>query len=385
MRVAIFTNNYLPMRGGVTTAVETLRRGLEALGHQAWVFAPRFFNGSVDPPFVFRYPSIPAPTYPDFPLAVPFSRRLARSVHDLRIDIFHAQHPFLLGRTARRLALRLGRPLVFTYHTRYEKYAHYVPLRRDWVEAAAIRWSCTFADAADLVIAPSAKIRDTLRERGVRAAMEVVPTGIELDHFVPGDRRAARAALALPAEDPTLLYVGRLDREKSVERLLAAFEQVAAVLPTARFVLVGQGTQAERLREQAKRLSAGNRIEFRGVHPREALPPYYQAADLFLFASETETQGLVLAEAAACGLPAVAVSASGVDEVVANGETGILAKAEPRELADAAIALLLDPARRRAMGESARRLAEREFCARRQTGRVVALYEALLDGAGRRA
>ncbi|MBI2544171.1 MAG: glycosyltransferase, partial [Candidatus Rokubacteria bacterium] len=95
--------------------------------------------------------------------------------------------------------------------------------------------------------------------------------------------------------------------------------------------------------------------------------------------------GLVLAEAAACGLPAVAVSASGVDEVVANGETGILAKAEPRELADAAIALLLDPARRRAMGESARRLAEREFCARRQTGRVVALYEALLDGAGRRA
>ena len=380
MRVAIFTNNYLPMRGGVTTAVETLRRGLEALGHHAWVFAPWFSTGPADPPFVFRYASLPAPTYPDFHLPVPFSARLARTVRDLGIDIFHAQHPFLLGGTARRLALRLGRPLVFTYHTRYEKYAHYVPLRRDWVESAAIRWSCTFADTADLVIAPSAKIRDTLRERGVRAPMEVVPTGIELDRFTPGDRSASRATLGLPAEDPVLLYVGRLDREKSVERLLAAFEQVAVVLPTARFVLVGQGTQDGSLREQARRSPAGDRIEFRGVSPREALPPYYQAADLFLFASETETQGLVLAEAAACALPSVAVGASGVDEVVVNGETGILTKADSRELADAAIGLLLDPERRASMGEKARALAEREFSARRQVRRVAALYEALLDG-----
>jgi len=382
VRVAIFTNNYLPMRGGVTTAVETLRRGLETLGHQAWVFAPRFSNGATDPPFVFRYPSVPAPTYPDFPLAVPFSPRLARIVRDLGIDIFHAQHPFLLGPTARRLARGLGRPLVFTYHTRYEKYAHYVPLRRDWVEAAAIRWSCRFADTADLVIAPSMKIRDTLRERGVRAPMEVVSTGVELDLFTPGDRQAARHALVLPPEDPLLLYVGRLDREKSVERLLAAFQQVAAVLPTARFVLVGQGTQAANLRDQAKRSPAGDRIDFRGVSPREALPPYYQAADLFLFASETETQGLVLAEAAACALPAVAVSASGVDEVVLNGETGILTKADPRELAEAAIDLLLDPERRASMGEKARALAEREFSARRQVGRVAALYDALLSSEG---
>ncbi len=378
MRVGIFTNNYLPMRGGVTTAVETLRRGLEAQDHRAWVFAPRFASRPADPPFVFRYPSIPAPTYPDFSLAVPFSPRLAGAVRDLDIEIFHAQHPFLLGHTARRLARRLGRPLVFTYHTRYEKYAHYVPLRRDLVEAAAIRWSCRFANLSDLVIAPSTRIRDTLRERGVRAPIEVVPTGIELDHFSPGARGPARAGLGLPADDPLLLYVGRLDREKSVGRLLTAFEQVVAVVPTARFLLVGHGTEAGSLREQARRSAAGDRIVFLGVRPREALPPYYRAADVFVFASETETQGLVLAEAAAAGLPAVAVSASGVDEVVANGETGILTKSEPRELADAAIALLLDPERRRAMGANARRLAKREFCAGRQVGRVLALYEALL-------
>ncbi|MFQ5519884.1 MAG: glycosyltransferase [Candidatus Methylomirabilia bacterium] len=380
MRIGIFTNNYLPMRGGVTIAVETLRRGLEALGHRIWIFAPRFSAGPDDPPFVFRYASIPAPTYPDFRLPVPFSPRLARVVRDLKIEIFHAQHPFLLGRTARRLARRLGCPFVFTYHTRYEKFAHYVPLRRNLVEAAAIRWSCHFADLSDLVIAPAARVRDTLREHGVKAPIEVVPTGVELDHFVPGDRGAARAALGLPADDPLLLYVGRLDREKSVERLLAAFEHVRAAIPRARFLLVGQGIQAGSLRDQARRSPAGDRIDFRGVRPHEELPPYYRAADLLFFASESETQGLVLAEAAASGLPAVAVSASGVDEAVVQGDTGILVKPEPRALADAAITLLLDPARRRAIAERARRLAEREFCARRQTGRVEALYQALLAG-----
>lgn len=383
MRVGIFTNNYLPMRGGVTTAVETLRRGLEAQNHRAWVFAPEFSSRPADPPFVFRYPSIPAPTYPDFPLAVPFSPRLAGAVRRLDIEIFHAQHPFLLGWTARRLARRLGRPLVFTYHTRYDKYAHYVPFRRNLVEAAAVWWSCRFAALSDLVIAPSARIRDMLQERGVRAPIEVVPTGIELDHFTPGDRGAARAALGLPPDDLILLYVGRLDQEKSVERLLTAFEEVAAVIPTARFLLVGHGTEAGSLRDQARRSPAGGRIEFRGVLPREELPPYYRAADLFFFASETETQGLVLAEAAAAGLPAVAVTASGVDEAIVNGETGILTKPDPRELADAAIALLLDPERRRTMGASARKRAEREFCATRQVRRVATLYEALLDGARR--
>lgn len=380
MRVGIFTNNYLPMRGGVTAAVEILREGLEALGHRVWVFAPRFAGAPADPPFVFRYASVPAPTYPDFPLAVPFSPRLARAAGGLGLDIIHAQHPFLLGRVARRLARALGRPLVFTYHTRYEKYAHYVPLRRDLVEAAATRWSRRFADLADLVIAPSADIRQTLLGRGVRAPIEVVPTGVELDRFAPGDRRAARAALGLPEGDPVLLYVGRLDREKSVERLVAAFEQVVQVVPGARFVLVGDGTRGAALRGGARGSAAGGRMDFRGALPREALPPYYRAADLFVFASETETQGLVLVEAAASGLPAVAVSATGVDEVIESGATGMLVKPDPRELAEAAIALLLDPARRRAMGASARARAEREFSAARQTRRIAALYEGLLAG-----
>src|SRR5439155_790300 len=183
-------------------------------------------------------PTIPASTYPEFPLAIPFARNIAARVRALGVDVFHAHHPFLLGPAAARLARRLDRPLVFTYHTRYEKYAHYVPLSRAVVERAAVALSARFARRADAVIAPSA------------------------------------------------------------------------------------------------------RVTFLGARAHDTLAVCYQAADLFVFASETETQGLVLAEAAACGLAAVAVIAPGCDEVVSDGLSGVLAKGDPTALAEAAIGLL---------------------------------------------
>jgi glycosyltransferase involved in cell wall biosynthesis len=378
LRVGLFTNNYLPFCGGVTISVETLRHGLEARGHEAWTFAPRF-PGAAATARVVRYPSIPAATYPDFALAVPWAPRIARLVGDLRLDVFHAHHPFLLGPAARRLARRHRRPLVFTYHTRYEKYAHYVPLTRPLVESAAVRLSARFAARADAVIAPSALVREHLRARGVAAPIAVVPTGVDLTAFRPGDRDAARHALGLPIDDPLVLYVGRLDREKSVDRVLLAFDRVAGTLARARLLLVGQGKEAAALVRLAAGLPAGGRIAFAGVQSHAALAAYYQAADVFLFASETETQGLVLAEAAACGLPAVAVIAAGCDEAVRDGETGVLTKGDPAALAEAAIGLLLDCDRRAAMAVSARRVAEREFDVALQITRTLDVYAEAAD------
>jgi 1,2-diacylglycerol 3-alpha-glucosyltransferase len=374
VRVALFTNNYLPFCGGVTISVETLRTGLEAAGHEVWVFGPRFAPGGEAAPRIVRYPSIPAATYPEFVLAIPYSPRVAGLVAALDVDVFHAHHPFLLGPTARRLARRHRRPLVFTYHTRYEKYAHYVPLRRPLVEALAIRLSTRFAARADAVVAPSAVIRDELHARGVGAPITVVPTGLDLDRFRPADRRAARAGLGLPADAPLVLYVGRLDREKSVDRVLLAFERVASTVSAAHLILVGHGREADRLKRLAGTLAAQGRVRFLGVRPHGQLAPWYQAADVFLFASETETQGLVLAEAAACGLPAVAVSAPGCEEVVRDGETGVLTKGDPLALADAVIGLLVDPERRAAMGLRARQVAECRFDARLMIERTLAVY-----------
>jgi glycosyltransferase involved in cell wall biosynthesis len=379
VRIALFTNNYLPFCGGVTVSVETLRRGLEGRGHEAWVIAPRFPGAPDGAPHVLRYPSIPAATYPEFPLAVPFSPAMTARVRALDVDVFHAHHPFLLGPAAGRLARRSGRPLVFTYHTRYEKYAHYVPLTRALVEAAATGLSTRFAARASAVIAPSAVVRDELLRRGVGSPVTVVPTGVDLARFRPGDRAAARRALLLPPTDPLLLYVGRLDREKSVDRVLLAFDRVASTVPRARLLMVGHGKEAEALRRLAGRLAAADRVTFLGVRAHEALPVCYQAADLFVFASETETQGLVLAEAAACALPAVAVAASGCDEVVRDGVSGLLTKGEPTSLAEAAIGLLLDGERRAAMALRARDIAEREFDVRLQIDRTLDVYAEALD------
>jgi len=375
VRIALYTNNYLPFCGGVTISVETLRRGLEAAGHEPWVFGPRLRGARDASPRVVRYPSIPATTYPEFALAVPYSRRIARLVAAIDFDVFHAHHPFLLGPAARRLARRARRPLVFTYHTRYEKYAHYVPLKRALVEAAAVRLSAAFAARADAVLAPSAIIRDELSARGVRAPISVVPTGVDLERFRPGDRAAARRELGIGDGEAVVLYVGRLDREKSVDRVLLAFERIASTVPAARLLLVGHGTQAEQLRRLASSLPVATRIGFLGVRPHHALVECYRAADVFLFASETETQGLVLAEAAACGLPAVAVDAPGCDEVVRDGETGLLTKGDPAALAEAAIGLLLDPERRRGMARRAREVAQRLFDVQLQIDRTMAVYQ----------
>ena len=386
MRIALFTNNYLPFRGGVTTSVETLRHGLDARGHDAWVFAPHF-PGSLDViDRVVRYPSLPAATYPEFSLAVPWSRRVGRRVRAQAFEVFHAHHPFLLGPAARRLARAERRPLVFTYHTRYDKYAHYVPLPRRFVAAAAVGMSTRFAARADAVIAPSALIRDELIARGVRTPITVVPTGVDLAQFAPGDAAAARGRLGLPPDDRVLLYVGRLDREKSVGTILAAFDRVAGTLPRVRLVLAGHGTEADALQRQARTLASSDRIVFLGVRPHAALTECYRAADLFVFASETETQGLVLAEAAACGIPAVSVIGPGSDEVVRDGDTGVLTKPDSAALADALIGLLFDEARRTRMATRAREVAHAEFDARLQIDRTLAVYADAVERvkAGRR-
>jgi glycosyltransferase involved in cell wall biosynthesis len=203
---------------------------------------------------------------------------------------------------------------------------------------------------------------------------------VPLDLFRPGDRGDARRALGLDEEAPLCLYVGRLDREKSVERVIDAFGSIALAVSGARLLLVGQGSHEPALKRLAEASPVSEAIRFVGSVAREELPPYYQAADLFLFSSETVTQGLVLAEAHACGLPAVAVRASGVDEVVRDGETGLLTKAAAEELADAAIGLLLDAPRRYAMALAARVLAVSDFSAARQVEVVTRHYRGLLRG-----
>jgi glycosyltransferase involved in cell wall biosynthesis len=359
------------MLGGVPTAVETIRRGLESLGHQVVVVAPRMAGATDSGPGVIRVPAIPAPTYPDFALPLPLGPSLTRRLLALDLDVFHAHHPFLLGVSARRLARASGRPLVFTYHTLYDRYAHYVPLPHGMVARRAIRWSAGFADTADLVLAPSDFVARRLRTQGVRRPIEVLPTGVDLEHFRPGGRAAAREALGLAADDRVLLYAGRLDREKNLSFLLDAVARVHA--PRIRLLIVGRGTQTAALRREAALRSMGERAEFRGGVTPDRLSTYYQAADLFVFASTTETQGLAVLEAMASGLPVVAVRASGVEEVVAEGVSGLLVPEDAGAFAAAVSQILADTdlASKLALGG---REAAGPLASTGQVGRLVTAY-----------
>jgi glycosyltransferase involved in cell wall biosynthesis len=340
LRIGLFTNNYFPMLGGVPTAVETIRRSLETLGHQVVVVAPRMAGAVDEGRTVVRVPAVPAPTYPDFALPLPLDSMMTRKLLALELDVFHAHHPFLLGASARRLARASRRPFVFTNHTLYDRYAHYVPLPRGMVARGALRWSARFADTADLVLTPSDFVARRLRTQGVSRPIEVIPTGIDLDQFQPGGRAAARRTLGIWGEERVLLYVGRLDREKNLEFLLDAIARIRT--PGLRLILVGRGTQAGALGRVAATLGLGARVEFRGGVSPESLPGYYRAADAFVFASTTETQGLAVLEAMACGLPVVAVRASGIEEVVTDGVSGLLVPEDVGAFAAAVDQLLAD-------------------------------------------
>jgi len=328
------------MLGGVPIAVEAIRRDLEALGHEMVIVAPQMAGAEEGERGVIRVPAVPAPTYPDLALPMPLGPSLTRRLLALNLDVFHAHHPFLLGVSARRLARAAGRPFVFTYHTLYERYAHYVPLPRQMVARRAIRWSAKFADTADRVIAPSDFVAQRLRTQGVQRPIEVVPTGVDLDRFRPGDRASARRSLGLDTQDRVLLYVGRLDREKNLEFLLDAVARVKA--SRIRLLLVGRGTQTAALRRVAITMGLGSRVEFRGGSTPAGLPAYYHAADALVFASTSETQGLAVLEAMACGLPVVAVRASGIEEIVTDGVSGLLMPEDAAALAGAVDQLLAD-------------------------------------------
>jgi glycosyltransferase involved in cell wall biosynthesis len=379
LRIGLFTNNYFPMLGGVPTAVETIRRSLKALGHDVVIVAPRMSGAADESDTVVRVPAVPAPTYPDFALPLPLSPVLTQRILELGLDVFHAHHPFLLGASARRLARAARRPFVFTNHTLYDRYAHYVPLPRAMVSRGAVRWSARFADTADLVLTPSDFVARRLQAQGVRRPIEVVPTGIDLEQFCPGSRVAARRILSLGPDDRILLYVGRLDREKNLQFLLDAVARLRT--PGLRLLLVGRGTQAPALGRIAAKRGLGDRVEFRGGVPPESLPVYYRAANAFVFASTTETQGLAVLEAMACGLPVVAVRASGIEEVVTDGVSGLLVPEDAEAFAAAVGQIMTDEdlgtklasgGREAASAFGAAAIAERLLQAYRRAGGVCA-------------
>ncbi len=322
MKIILFTNTYLPHVGGVARSVHTLEQSCRERGHSVRVVAPKF-EGSEPSPSVLRVPAIRNFHGSDFSVRIPVPNIIGDFTEDFAPDVVHSHHPFLLGDAALRMARRLRCPLVFTHHTLYERYTHYVPFDSPAMKRIAIRLATEYANLCDAVIAPSESVAKLLKERGVESPILPIPTGIDLDAFASGNGARLRDKLGIPGKAPLIGTVGRVAREKNLPFLAEAAALHLRENPDAAFLLVGEGdARDETLRVFHERGVDDNRIFAPGRMTGDDLSDAYAALDCFLFASQTETQGLVLAEAMAAGTPVVALDGPGIREIMRDGKNG---------------------------------------------------------------
>lgn len=375
MKIGIFTCNYKPLVNGLSSSIEIFSREFRAKGHQVFIFAPQYPGHQETEEGVFRFPSLRVPTHHQYTLPLPFSSRVEAALPHLGLDLLHAQHPFLLGTFALRMKERLNLPMVFTHHTLYEEYVHYIPFASGLARRSAIRRSTTFANRSDLVIAPTCGLREVLRKRGVRTRIEVVPTGVEMEEEEKGVN--ILEDLGVPPLAQILLSVGRLAKEKNLGFLFSAFSRLASEFGDCYLILVGDGDERARLEAWVKKRGLQAKVRFMGAQPRNQLAPFYRGAHLLLFSSLSEAQGLVVAESMAQGLPVVALRSFAVEDLIEDGVNGYLAE-DLEMFLDRVRQLLLHEERRKCFSEKAKEKA-RAFSAPAMADKMLWLYQELLE------
>ena len=380
MRVLFLSDVYFPRVNGVSTSVATFRHDLAACGVETLLIAPDYGPARFAPePGVVRVAASAVPGDPE-------DRRmrwgrLTGALENLApsFDLVHIHTPFLAHYAGVRYARRRKIPCVATYHTFFEEYLHhYVPilpraLGRP-VARAFTRSQCR--DVAALV-APSEPMRTVLLDYGIATPVHVIPTGLAAHRFQAGDGARFRAAHALPEERPLMLYIGRVAHEKNIEFLLRVFAQVRRRVPDALFVIAGEGPARESLRELASRLGLAEHVHFVGYLDRNTeLLDCYAAADVFLFASRTETQGLVLLEAMAQGAPLVSTAKLGTCSILKDGCGALIVAEEVEPFAAAAVRVLQDAGLRARLAQAGRRHA-REWSSLVMARRLQELYRSV--------
>ena len=319
LRVLMISDVYFPRINGVSTSIETFRADLAAEGIQVRLIAPDYPERH-NAPATWRVPSRRVPFDPEDRLMRwgPLNHTAERLAME-GIDLIHVQTPFAAHYAGLRIALRHQVPVLATYHTHFEEYiAHYLPaLPRPWLKAAARRIATRQCNGLDAVVVPSSAMRETLTGYGVKAPLHVLPTGIPVRNFSVGNGALFRSRHGIAADRPVALFVGRVAHEKNIDFLIEAMSTALRRRPDLLLVVAGEGPALPALRRQSEHAGLSSSIRFVGYLDRvQELPDCYAAADVFAFASRTETQGLVLLEALAAGLPVFALAALGTCDIL---------------------------------------------------------------------
>jgi glycosyltransferase involved in cell wall biosynthesis len=325
MNIVMVTNTFTPHVGGVARSVEAFTAEYRRRGHRVLVVAPEFPGRPDDEIDVCRVPAIQEFNASDFSVALPLVGLLTDALDAFEPEIIHSHHPFVLGMTALRVARYRNLPLVFTHHTLYEQYTHYVPGDSPSLQRFVIELAVSYCNLSDHVFAPSESIMDLLIRRGVsETPVTVMPTGVDVERFGGGDGSQIRKKLHMPEDAFVVGHLGRLAPEKNLPFLTEAVATFLKRHDTAHFVVVGAGPTEAEMQEIFAREGLAERLHLMGVLENQPLVDALAAMDVFAFASRSETQGMVLTEAMAAGVPVVALDAPGTREVVENWVNGRL-------------------------------------------------------------
>lgn len=368
MKIAMMTNNYKPFIGGVPISIERLTDALREKGHRVVVFAPRYSRLDGEPEEdVVRYGTLSQRFYSNTVLPNPLDPVLEERFAGEKFDVIHVHHPVLIGKAAAHLSDKYKIPLVYTYHTRYEQYLDYAgPIR--WLSRGAERddllgrlrcrgsraikqeiapwYLSNFMRRCHTVIAPTEGMRRAFSLQygytyACQADVAVLPTGLTEESYRP-DRKAAREIRQRygRGDTPLLVTVSRLGHEKNVPFLLRCMARLRKSLPDFRLMVIGDGPRREEYMDLCGQLGIRDQICFLGSLPNREIASHMAAADCFVFASKTETQGIVILESMAARTPVVALRASGVEDLVQDGVSGYLCPEEEGPFAEQLLRVL---------------------------------------------
>ena len=383
MKIGIFTECYKPVMNGVSVSIETFKNALEDRGHEVFVFAPENKEAKAEH-HVYRFPAIHIDKSKLYPILVPLidieKTYLPEEIIS-ELDVIHAQHMFTAGRLARYVARKYNKPLVYTYHTMLTEYSHYMGFMSSIVRSYLINMSKRFCNTCDQVITPSTPMKKILQSYGVDVPIEVIMTGINPTNYKHArDEEVARfkGKWGIKQEDKLLLYLSRIAKEKNLDFLFKAFVKIKKEYPSCHLLLAGGGPEEEWCKARIKQLKLEDSVTMTGMLPKERANEMFGVADLFVFPSITETQGIVIAEAMAAGTPPVAVGKMGPTDLVKSGKDGYLTKLDRNDFTEKVVKLLKLEKLRKEFAKSGLARVE-EFSTHTSTNKLINLYQKVIE------
>ncbi|MCB5184867.1 glycosyltransferase [Methylobacillus gramineus] len=383
MKILFISDVYFPRVNGVSTSIRTFVYQMQEMGHEVHLIAPDYGIVTEDEAWIKRVPARQIYFDPeDRLMRYGAALKMLPDLRNENYDVIHIHTPFVAHYLGLKLAHLLDIPCLETYHTFFEDYLHhYLPwIPQSMARNLAISISRRQCNAVNAVVAPSQPMLNALREYGVKASAEVIPTGLQAKSFEAANGDDFRDRHGIARDRPVALFVGRVAFEKNIDFLLRMANELRRQQPDMLLVIAGEGPAEKHLHALSQKLELADHIRFIGYLDRNTeLNACYRAADVFVFASKTETQGLVLLEAMAQGVPVVALAELGTKSILIEGEGAMIAPEDERIFAAKVFSLFSNPGKRAKLGEAAQQYAAKRWTSRIQAERMLQFYQRVLS------